>query len=224
MTYPIDLFSIFEQAAGRPMLQSESDDLRRLRATMPPSLAESPSYTYNLALTYHLAQQLRDTVDDVSRTIRNDSQRQSKVVVAEMVENAVRRIHASSPASQAAQYRALTAGALVLIMATCIASAAILTAVSKGWIAPSWLTEEASAKVHFADVLEERLGSGKVDWTMRAGEPDKSLLDIVQYVEKRGTPDDPFQQLSALKQCKGSGQVSRRHRGVTTCSFQVIVR
>ena len=224
MTSPIDLQAIYELVSGRRMRQSEADDLRRLRATMPPSLAESPSYSYNLVLTYYLGQQLRGTVDDVSRTIRIDAQRQSEIVVADLVESAIRRIYASSPASHAAQYRALAAGAVVLFMATCLASATILTAVSRGWIAPSWLTEEATAKVRFADVVEERIGSGKVDWTMRAGEPDKSLLDIVQYVDKRGTADDPFQQMSALKQCKGPGQVSRRHRGVTTCSFQVIAR
>lgn len=220
----LDLQAIFEQATGRPMLRGEADDLRRLRAHMPAGLAGSPAYNYDLIVTYHLAHELRDTIAEASRVVRADAQRQSKIIVAEMVEAAVKRIHATSPSSEAAQYRAVVAGAIVLIIATCIACAAILTAVSQGWIAPSWLTEEASAKVHFADVIEDRIGSGKVDWTMRAGEPDKSLLEIVQYLERRETPDDPFQQMSALKQCKGPGQISRRHRGVTTCSFQVIAR
>ena len=224
MTGTLDFHAIFEQATGRPMLRREADDLRRLRAHMPAGLAESPAYTYDLIVTYHLAQELRNTIAEASRVIRADAQLQSKIVVTEMVENAVKRIHATSPSSQAAQYRALTAGAAVLIMATCIASAATLTAVSQGWIAPSWLTEEASAKVLFADAIEERIGPGKVDWTMRAGEPDQSLLDIVQYVAQRGTPDDPFQQVSKLKQCKAPGQTSRRTRNMTICSFQVVAR
>jgi hypothetical protein len=86
---------------------------------------------------------------------------------------------------------------------------------------PPWLSEEAAAKVEWAEAVEARIGPGSVDWTMRGGQPDASLVEILRYLDVRGTGNDPFRQLSEFRACRAPGTVAYRSHDRSMCRFEV---
>ena len=216
--------AIFQQVTGRVMQREDADELRRLRAHMPAALANSPSYNFNLIVTYDQMHQLRSVVASASQAIVDDVEHQSTAAVTRLVDDAVKRIHASSPSAERAYFQAMCFLFMYLLVTVTLAIAMVFTMLGQGWIRPNWLTAEATEKVRFADAVEKALGPIPVDWTRREGSPDQSLIDVVSFARARGTSTDPHRRMSDFEACRGPGLVAYPSRGRTMCRFEVLAR
>lgn len=216
--------ALFQQVTGRVMRREDADELRRLRAHMPAALADSPSYNFNLIVTYDQMHKLRSVVAGASDAIIDDVEHQSMQAVTRLVDDAVKRIHDSSPSETRAFYEAVSSVAIITAVVVALTFGAVVTVLGKGWVRPQWFTAEYSAKVSFADTVEDALGTAQVDWARREGEADQSLTDVIKFAEQRGTEADPYRRISDHEACQGPGQVAYPSRGQTMCKFEVVAR
>lgn len=217
----LDLEGIFVQVTGRELGKADREELRRLRARMPSALADSPSYMFDLVVKYHQSQQLRETIAGASDTILGDVERRTDRAVSKLVDKSVQRIHASAPSQSHAFYRATVAVSILVLICGVLTTVAIFGALSGGIIVPPWLSEKAAAQVAFAKEVEARIAPGSVDWTMREGQADASLMDILRYLEARGTETDPVWQLAQMKRCRSPSAVAFRSGNKSMCRFEV---
>jgi hypothetical protein len=56
---------------------------------------------------------------------------------------------------------------------------------------------------------------------MREGRADSSLLDILKYLDQRGTENDPVRQLAEIRRCRSPWAVAYRDAGKSMCRFEV---
>lgn len=224
MIRSFDHEALFQQVTGRVMRREDADELRRLRAHMPAALADSPSYNFNLVVTYDQMHKLRSVIASASEAIVNDVEHQSAAAVTRLVDDSVKRIHASSPSTERAYFQAMCFLFMYLLVTVTLAIAMVFTMLGQGWIRPNWLTAESNEKVRFADAIEKALGTSQVDWTRREGPPDQSLIDVVSFARARGTATDPYRRISDFEACRGPGLVAYPSRGRTMCRFEVVAR
>lgn len=217
----LDLEELYEQVTGRKMRKEDREALRLLLSHMPGALGDSPSYMFDLVVKYHQWQQLRETIAAASDEIVGDVERQSEQAVSKLIDKSVARIHASAPSQTAAFYRAIVAACVLVVICVMLTAIGIFGAISHGLMVPPWLSEEAAGKVAWAEAVEARVGPGSIDWTMREGQPDTSLLDILRYLEQRGTEIDPVRQLAEIRRCSSPGAVAYRRAGKSMCRFQL---
>jgi hypothetical protein len=222
MKIAFDHALLFRHVTGREMSEEDAAEFLRLRAHMPSGLADSPSFNFDLIYRYNGLLEFRKAISEAANYVAEDVQRQSKVAVAKLVDDSVKRIHASSPASSAAYYRGLWAAVAVMLFTSIVSTAAVYGALSTGTISPPWLSQQEAAKVLWADEVEARIGRGDVDWLMRKGKPDASLMAILHHLEERPGGSEAIRDRAQIKACQFPGAVAYRSAGKSYCKFRVV--
>ncbi|MCA0978808.1 hypothetical protein LCM19_10575 [Qipengyuania flava] len=220
MSERLDYPALYRQATGRVMLPEDVDELRSFLLLAPKALTESRTYVADLMIKQAQHRLLRETISNAGEEILTQVHARSQAVVEAMVEDAVERIYQSSPSAETAANKAFLRGLGLLVAAFGLAFFLFATLFAWGWIRPLWFSEEAYAKINFAEAVQEMVGDN-VDWSRREPPFDESLVAILDFANVRGTNADPYHLLKLHQSCRAPGQTPYRSHGQDRCRYDL---
>jgi hypothetical protein len=216
----LNIHERFKALSGREMTADENSQLRDILAQAPDGMEQSPSFIYRMLVDLLAVSKLENTIQDARRTINDFVDIDSGPAVERLLQKVIKRAHESSPSTEQAFYKACWAGVVLFLAAFALAWIGLLSFHAMGVVRPLWFSEEAYAKVRFAETVQEAVG-GNVDWSRREGSADESLVAILDFATARGTNADPYHVLKLHQSCRAPGQTPYRSQGKDRCRYDL---
>ncbi|AYO78767.1 hypothetical protein [Sphingobium yanoikuyae] len=215
-----EIHAIFERVFGRSMSEHDHLAFSQMFAAGSPELLESQSYVAEVVVSYFQLEQLRTTVENASQQILANVQQDSEAAVRAMVQDAIKRIHASAPQSSVAFYRATIFYAFFSIFAAFAAVMAVYGTLSCGWMIPPWLDAREQGKVEFAEKFAQASGR-RWDWNRVAIAHDPSVSEVLRIAADYREGRDPYADLRSTGACKAAGHRVTVVSGNRFCRVQI---
>ena len=216
-----DIVTIYEAATGQKLTADCADDLRRTFSHMKPSQQQSQTMQGFTILMFSLYLRFREEAEEASRTMLDRVERGARPHIQALTQKAIQEVarstHAppdSSPFSVMAFIicSAITAVGTVILMAGLIGLGAVPLVKN---------TDNARAKIHFANEIETRSGQ-QIAW--KDADNDPVLTQVKTYTSEVRRGADPFRTSTLLARCHAAGQTIYTRRGQSFCRFKIVAK